>query len=255
MEVALGEPLGVRVVRADAGHRHQTARRPVQVTPHGVGVTAAQQRGGLRVEEADDARARRDAARLAVHQLVVRPGRAQHLYVGDAHARLPLARDVRVLRRVLPLPHGHHGRCPGHRGRAEDVGPLLFVGAPQRGGALHEARQRGAVRHARFARRAEPDVVQRYRPVQPGREDLADQVGHLAARALTLQPTCHGGVFVPQCQASRAARLVHMGGEARVGDARLVEQGVEQGIGLHGLSGGSVRAQYASVVELLSHGV
>ena len=80
---------------------------------------------------------------------------------------------------------------------------------------------------------AEADVVERDGPVQPAREHLADQVGHLAAGALALQPPCHGGVFVAEREAPGAARLVDPCGETGVRDARLVEQGVEQGIGLH----------------------
>lgn len=68
------------------------------------------------------------------------------------------------------------------------------------------------------------DVVERERPAQAAAEDFADQVGHLAARALALQPAGDGGVFVPQAQAPAAAGLVDVRGEPGPGDTRLVDQ-------------------------------
>ena len=90
-----------------------------------------------------------------------------------------------------------------------------------------------AVRGGRVAGHAQADVVEGDRAVQPGGEHLADQVGHLAAGPLALQPAGDGGVFVPQGQAAGPARLVDVCGEAGVGDPGLVEDRVEQGVGLH----------------------
>ncbi len=146
VEVALGESVRVGVVGADARDGHQPAGGPVQLAACGVGVAAAQQGCGLGVEEANDAGAGRDATGLAVHLLVMGAGRAQHLDVGHAHPVPAAARDVHVVRRVLPLPHGHHRGRAGDRGGAEDVRALLLVGAPQGGGPLDEAGQGGAVR-------------------------------------------------------------------------------------------------------------
>ncbi|EKX63006.1 hypothetical protein STRIP9103_01615, partial [Streptomyces ipomoeae 91-03] len=234
VEVPLGQPVGVGVVCADPGDRHQPAGGPVQLAAGGVGVAAAQQRRGLGVEEPDDPGTRGYAARLAVHLLVVGAGRPQHLDVGHADLVPPTARDVHVLRRVLPLPHGHHGGRPGDGGSAEHMRALLLVGPPQGGGPLHEPRETGAVLAGRLTRHAEPDVVEGDGPVQPRREHLADQVGHLPSGPLPLQPPCHGGVFVPQRQPSRASRLVDVRGESGVRDTGLVENRVEQGVGLHG---------------------
>lgn len=226
--------------RARRSRTRRCPRRPPNPRWHGatavrrVGVAAAQQRRGLGVEEADDAGAGRDAAGLAVHLLVVRAGAAHRLQVGRGDPVPPAAGYVGVLGRVLPLPHGHHGRCAGERRGAEDVRALLLVGAPQGGGALHEPGQRSGVRGGGFAGHAEADVVEGDGAVQPGREDLADQVGHLAARALALQPPCDGGVFVPQCEPARPPRLVDVRGQSRVRDPGLVEDRVEQGVGLHG---------------------
>ncbi|GGR29915.1 hypothetical protein GCM10010497_35470 [Streptomyces cinereoruber] len=44
-------------------------------------------------------------------------------------------------------------------------------------------------------------------------------------------------MFVAQGESPGPAGPVHPGGEAGVRDARFVEQGVEQGVGLHGRSG------------------
>ncbi len=82
VEVALGEPVSVGVVRADPGDGHQSARGAVQLPAGGVGVAAAQQRRGLGVEEADDPGTGRYAAGLPVHLLVVGARGPQHLDVG-----------------------------------------------------------------------------------------------------------------------------------------------------------------------------
>ncbi|CAM5634405.1 hypothetical protein SCALM49S_08278 [Streptomyces californicus] len=126
VEVALGEPVGVGVVRADAGDRHQPGGRAVQAAAEGVAVAAAQQRRGLRVEEAHDPGPGRDPARLAVHLLVVVAGR-QHRYVRLAHPDRPRARDVHVLRGVLPLPDRHHLAGPRDGGHGGQAGAVLFV--------------------------------------------------------------------------------------------------------------------------------
>ncbi len=253
VEVALGEPVRVGVVRADARDRHQPARGAVQLAARGIGVAAAQQRRGLGVEEPDDPRPRRDTAGLAVHLLVVRPGGAQHLDVGRGDPVPAAPGDVDVLGRVLPLPHRHHRRGPGDGRGAQHMGPLLFVRTPQRGGPLHEPAQRTGVRGAGLAGHPEPDVVERDGPLQPSREHLADQVRHLAPGPLALQPACHGGVFVPQRESAGAARLVDVGGEAGVRDPRLVQDGVEQSVGLHGMPPEWPGA--VSVVAPRSHGV
>lgn len=234
MEVALRETVRVRVVRADPGDGHQSPGDPVQLPSRGVGVAAAQQGRGLGVEEADDAGAGRDAAGLAVHLLVVRAGAAHHLQVGRGDPVPSAAGDVRVLGRVLPLPHRQHGGRAGEGRGAEDVRALLLVGAPQGGGPLHEPGERAGVRGGGFAGHAEADVVEGDGAVQPGREDLADQVGHLAAWPLALQPPCDGGVFVPQYEPARPPRLVDVCGQSRVRDPGFVEDRVEQGVGLHG---------------------
>lgn len=206
---------------------------------------------------------------LAVHLLVVGTGGAQHLDVGHADVVAAAAGDVHVLGRVLPLPHGHHrGRSGDGRG-AEDVRALLLVGTPQRGGPLDEAGERPGVRGGRFAGDPEADVVERDGPVEPSREHLADQVGDLAARPLALQPPCHGGVFVAERETARPSGLVDVGGESRVRDTGLVEDRVEQSVGLHGRppSGSLPWAPIApegagphqtvpvTVVRPLSHGV
>ncbi len=124
------------------------------------------------------------------------------------------------------------------------MGPLLLVGAPQGGGPLHETGQRGGVRGGRIAGDAEADVVERDGAVQPGGEHLADQVGHLATRPLPLQPSGDRGVFVPQREPARSPRLVHVCGQPRVRDPGLVQDRVEQGVGLHGCPpGGSVPSE------------
>ncbi len=116
----------------------------VQLTAGGVGVAAAQQRRGLGVEEADDAGAGRDAARLAVHLLVVGAGRAQHLDVAHALTRWRPPRDTSTSSGGFS--HSHTGITAGvpvTAGAPSMCGALLLVGAPQGGGALDEAGQRG----------------------------------------------------------------------------------------------------------------
>lgn len=120
----------------------------------------------------------------------------------------PAAGDVHVLGRVLPLPHRHHGGRAGERGSAEDVRALLLVGAPQDGRPFHEAGQRAGVRGGGFAGAREADVVEGDGPVHPGREDLTDQVGHLPAGPLSLQPPGDGGVFVSQTEPAGPPGLV-----------------------------------------------
>ena len=116
------------------------------------------------------------------------------------------------------------------------MGTLLFVGAPQGGGPLHEAGQGAGGGGAGPAGHAETDVVQGDGAVQPGGQYLADQVGHLAAWPLALQPPRHGGVFIAEREAPTAPRLVHMGGETGVRDPRLVQDGVKERVGLHGMT-------------------
>jgi hypothetical protein len=95
-----------------------------------------------------------------------------------------------------------------------------------------------------FAGDAEADVVEGDVAVQPDGEHLADQVGHLTSGPLSLQPPCDGGVFVAEGESAGPARLVHMGGETRVRDPRLVQDRVEQSVGLHGRPpGGSVPSE------------
>lgn len=142
VEVALGEPVRVGVVRADVYHGHQSARGAMELTPHRIAVAAAQQRGRLGVEEADDARTRRDSARPAIHQFVVGTGGTQGCYVGRADPLRAGTGHVGVLRRVLPLPDGHHRGGPRHGRSGDQMGALLFVGAPQSGGPLHESGER-----------------------------------------------------------------------------------------------------------------
>lgn len=48
-------------------------------------------------------------------------------------------------------------------------------------------------------------------------------------------------MFVAQGESEAATRLVDVRGESGVGHARLREEGVEQGIGLHGALQGLVR--------------
>lgn len=235
MEVALGESMGVGVVGADARHRHQSRRRPVQAPAHGVAVAAAQQRRGLRVEEADDPGPGRDAARLAIHLLVVVAGRLEHRYVGRADPARSRPRYVGVLRGVLPLPDRHHRRSAGDGGHGGQVRAPLFVGAPQGGGPLDEPGEGGALSavRPRLGARAHADVVEPYGPPQTPGQHLADQVGHLPARALALEPAGDRRVFVPQAQPTGPARPVDVTGEARTGHTGLLDQGFEQDIGLH----------------------
>lgn len=75
---------------------------------------------------------------------------------------------------------------------------------------------------AALARQA--DVIERDGPAQAVAEHLADQVGHLAARPLALQPAGDGGVFVPQAQPPAAVSLIDVRGEPCPGDTRLVDQ-------------------------------
>lgn len=178
----------------------------------------------------------------AVHQLVVHPGRAQDLDVLGPDPVRARAGHVGVLGRVLPLPHRDHGRGAGDGPGGELRGPALFVGAPQGGRAVDEAADAVGVR-AVLARDAEPDVVEAEGPLQPPAQHLADQVGHLAAGALPLQPAGDRGVFVAQGESAGAARLVDVCGESGVGHARLGEEGVEQGVGLHGPLQGLVGIQ------------
>ncbi len=234
VEVPLGEPVGVRVVRADPGHRHQGPGGPVQLAAEAVGVAPAQHGRGLAAEEADNPGPGDHAAGPAVHQLVVRAGGPQDLDVLRPDPVRPVAGDVGVLGRVLPLPDRDHGGRSGDGLGGEQLEPALLVGTPQGGGPVDEAAERGAVRGHGLARHPEPDVVQRHRAPEPAAEHFADQVGHLAARPLPPQPPGDGGVFVAQGQSAGPACLVHVCCESGVGHPRLGEEGVEQGIGLHG---------------------
>jgi hypothetical protein len=85
VEVALSEPLGVGVVRADSGNCRQATHRAVKFTASGIRVGTPNERGRVLGEEPYDSASRGDAARLAVHRLVVRTGDAEHFHVGTAH--------------------------------------------------------------------------------------------------------------------------------------------------------------------------
>ncbi len=233
VEVALGEAVGVGVVRADAGDGDQAADRPVQAAPHGVVVPGAQQGGGLGVEELDDPGSGRDTSGLPVHLLVVGAGGPQHLYVRRAHPAGARAGDVGVLRRVLPLPDGHHGRRTGGDGRGGEPGAPLVVGAPQGGGVLDEPRQAGGPHLGVRPGGAHADVVEGDGPFQPYGQHLADQVRDLATGTLALEPAGDRRVFVPQGQAAGPAGQIDVTGEPGTGHTRLVDQGFEQDIGLH----------------------
>ena len=129
----------------------------------------------------------------------------------------PAARDVDVLRRVLPLPDRHHGgRAGDARGRRGCAGAAARRSAT---GRWRAPRTRRASRRAAAA--GSPGTPRPMSSRVTGRCSRAASTSQIRSGTwprgpLALQPPCDGGVFVSAARARGArARLVDVRGESR----------------------------------------
>lgn len=93
----------VRVVRADAGDRDQTADRSVELAADGVVVAAFQNVGDVTAEIGDYPRSHRDAADTAVHLLEVVACQPYRCDIVVADGSASLADEFGFAERDLPV--------------------------------------------------------------------------------------------------------------------------------------------------------